>query len=115
MTGGRGGSLPVARRRGDELLAFALSALAAAIPLTTTRLWVAARLLLLLALTVLVAIVTRLAGLTLTTLLALLLHGAHLVFSFRFDALAPTLPGRVSEPGLSAASAVYGLPPGEPR
>jgi hypothetical protein len=53
--------------------------LAAALALTATRLRVAARLLLLLALTVLVPIVTGLARLTLTTLLTLLLRGAHVI------------------------------------
>jgi hypothetical protein len=54
---------------GDELpVTFALP---------TTRLRVAARLLLLLALTILVAIVARLARLTLPALLTLLLRGAH--------------------------------------
>ena len=50
--------------------AVALTALPAAIALATARLRVAARLLLLLALTVLVPIVTGLARLNLTTLLA---------------------------------------------
>ena len=60
--------------------AVALTALPAAIALATARLRVAARLLLLLALTVFVfvPIVTGLARLTLTTLLTLLLHGAHI-------------------------------------
>jgi hypothetical protein len=74
-------SSPVARRAtgidspppalGDDL--------AAALALTATRLRVAARLLLLLALTVLVPIVAGLARLTLTALLTLLLRGAHVV------------------------------------
>jgi len=53
--------------------------LAAALALTTTRLRVAARLLLLLALTVLVPIVAGLARLTLPALLTLLLRGAHVI------------------------------------
>ena len=73
-----------------------LTALTAAIALAPTRLRVAARLLLLLALTVLVPVVTGLARLTLPTLLSLLLRGAHVVVTpFFAGALAPGLPGRV--------------------
>src|SRR5882724_4039152 len=72
--------------------------LAAALALTATRPRVAARLLLLLALTVLVPIVAGLPRLTLTALLTLLLRGAH-VISLLSPAHVRRLPGPSASPG----------------